>query len=148
VSHAAAPVTTLAAFAQGVFWGAVYRCCCCLLLFAHHFVADHFSPLSVGQLPCKLLGSFLPSGDKLCRCACQKQGDGGEEGSTCVGVRAGQCSTRPSGRGRRGQGDTFRGGEQQSARRPEIPAIKHMPTCTDTDTPCTHTEMQTPPPHL
>ena len=30
-----------------------------------HFVADHFSPLVVGQLPCRLEGSVVPSGCKL-----------------------------------------------------------------------------------
>ena len=30
-----------------------------------HLVADHFSPLVVGQLPCRLWSSVCPSGVKL-----------------------------------------------------------------------------------
>jgi hypothetical protein len=56
-----------------------------------HFVADHFSPFVVGQLPCRECLSSIPSGVRL-RWETTQQGKGGGGGmGVCEGGGVAGC---------------------------------------------------------
>jgi hypothetical protein len=54
-----------------------------------HFVADHFSPLVVGQLPCRECLSSTPSGVRLRG----YQGSSGSNGSSRTGPSEKHCGS-------------------------------------------------------